>query len=266
MTFAPNNLLNLQQYLKEKTGLPYVSLGIVGDTKHVRGYHLGKDRIFSRDGLGNLDYSVQHKRDKEGLTDAASAMDIGNFSELRIMSKWLVTECRNGAADTRDIREIIYSPDGERVLRWDRVRGIDSAPQQGEADNSHLTHTHISWFRDARGSDITGPFKRFFEESQLQKFLIKGRRIGTVTITRNADMVNLLTGEKRGMVPGYTRGVFVEIDRGDGVPGWLTSLNEEPYYFRQSAGQFEPNETPSVDDGYNQAITDAVEILRGMTR
>lgn len=164
MSVAPSKLVELQSFLKAQTGLGGVSLGIVGNAAHKSGYHLGHDRIFEKtSGQGERDYSVKTARDHSGLSDAASAMDIGSFKGFRRMSKFIVAEARANAADTRDIREVIYSPDGKTVFRWDRERGFASKPKKGEADDSHLTHTHISWYRDAEKRTKTGVFKRFFE-------------------------------------------------------------------------------------------------------
>ena len=163
MTVAPSKLSELQTFLKAKTGLKAVSIGIVGNAKHKSGYHLGRDRIFKPGGQGENDYSVKTDRDVAGLSDAASAMDIGSFKGFRRMSRFIVSEARANAPDTRDIREIIYSPDGKKVLRWDRQRGFASKPKAGEADDSHLSHTHVSWYRDSQKRDKTGVFRRFFD-------------------------------------------------------------------------------------------------------
>ena len=170
MSNNPPTLRALQALLRERTGLPAVSLGVIGNAAHIRGYHLGKDRIFKQPpGQGRDDYSVKAARDRNAATDSASAIDIGNFPRLREMSKFLVSEARANAADTRDIREIIYSPDGKKVFRWDRERGFDSKPKTGEADNTHLTHTHISWYRDSEKRDKTAVFVRFFEGGPATK-------------------------------------------------------------------------------------------------
>jgi hypothetical protein len=162
VSVAPATLLALQAFLKPLTELPAVSLGIVGNAKHKSGYHLGRDRIFGPHGQGEKDYSVKTSRDDDGLSKAASAMDIGAFKRLRQMSKFIVAEARANAPDTRDIREIIYSPDGKKVLRWDRERGVASKPKQ-EGDDSHLIHTHVSWYRDSADRDKTALFIRFFQ-------------------------------------------------------------------------------------------------------
>jgi hypothetical protein len=132
--------------------LPAVALGIIGNEDHYGGYHCGVDRC------DDDDYSiVESPRDASGLTLAASAIDIGQFSRLRALSAWLARECENGAPDTTDIREIIYSPDGVNVTRWDRLHVRDGG------DISHLTHTHISFFRDSEFGNKTTVFERFFE-------------------------------------------------------------------------------------------------------
>jgi hypothetical protein len=127
--------------------------GIVGDTSHAEGgdsYHLGKDQIRTSGHRYSVDESP---RDKRGLDNYASAMDIGYFKvvtkrgtfTLRDYSIWLVGLCKAGDPDTNDLREVIYSPDGKVVRRWDR-EGVRSS-----GDSSHLSHTHESEYRDADG-------------------------------------------------------------------------------------------------------------------
>lgn len=173
MTFAPTNISDLAAYWVSKGG---VNSGIVGSTTtHCKGYHLGRDRIFGscacrpggvcQPGLRDKDYSIQNARDQSGLSDAASAIDLGrldgSLGKLREFSVWLVERCRANAPGTSAIREVIYSDDGKRVLRYDRQRGVTSAPRTGEADGSHLWHTHISFYRDAR-DDLRPIFRPFF--------------------------------------------------------------------------------------------------------
>jgi hypothetical protein len=135
-------------------------VGIVGDAAHRGGYHCGSDRVDADD------YSVDESpRDAAGLTLDASALDVGQFSlrvdgkahDLRSFSVWCVAQCKAGAADTRDIREVIYSPDGRTVKRWDRLGRRTSGP------TSHRTHTHFSFFRDSTkaGRDQTPLFRRY---------------------------------------------------------------------------------------------------------
>jgi hypothetical protein len=170
MSYAPKTLSDLRLYLLPKTGLRPASLGIVGDSAHQRraSYHNGQDAITRYGRTAATDYSIRTHRDREPyLTNGASAMDIGNFTKgtksLRNLSKSLVAQARTNAPGTRDIREIIFSPDGRRVLRWDRERGYTSFPKEGEADDSHLWHTHVSWYRDSEQRSKLAPFKRYFE-------------------------------------------------------------------------------------------------------
>lgn len=165
MTFAPPTLKAARQLLTDNldmhpgsgsypADLDPAEVGIVGDTAHVGGgtsYHLGEDD------LSSTAYSIRTVRDKAGLSDAASAVDIGEFRVTtalgtfthRSFAVWLVKQCQANAADTRDVREVIYSPDGKVVLRYDRERGYASKPEAGEADDSHLYHDHVSMYRDA---------------------------------------------------------------------------------------------------------------------
>ncbi|GIF38984.1 hypothetical protein [Actinoplanes xinjiangensis] len=129
--------------------------GVVGDTRHAAGgdsYHLGRDKIRARAGRDR--YSVdESRRDRDGLDDHASAMDIGFFRvgaprgtfDLYDFNAWLIPLCRSGDPDTADLREVIYSPDGRTVRRWDRLN------RRTTGDDSHLTHTHLSEHRDADG-------------------------------------------------------------------------------------------------------------------
>lgn len=163
MTYAPATLVAAQRYLQPVTGLPWQSLGIVADG-YGDSYHRGRAYV------GNGAYSVNESpKDKAGLSNAASALDIGEFDvtvdgrrlTLRGLSVWLVEQCRAGTPDTRDIREIIYTADGRVVRRWDRL-GVRTS-----GDSSHLTHTHISYFRDSEARDKAGLFRRYFQEDTV---------------------------------------------------------------------------------------------------
>jgi hypothetical protein len=150
MTNAPADLLAVRRYLLTTTGLSGDAVGIVGDPDHAAsgGYHEGNDDL-ARVGRLNTDYSKKESaRDRPG-TNAASALDIGDFTRggvsLRSVSLGLVAACQRGDARCRDVREVIYTPDGSTVRRFDRL-GIRST-----GDSSHLFHTHISFFRDSEG-------------------------------------------------------------------------------------------------------------------
>jgi hypothetical protein len=162
MTVAKPNLLRartlLLEHLNRHAGavaadLEPAEVGIVGGPAHVAAgtsYHLGRDQLR----LSARPYSVyESPRDRNGLDEHASAMDIGQFEvttsrdtfTLVDFSRWLVGLCAAGDPDTADIREVIYSPDGRTVKRWDRLKIRTSG------DDSHRWHTHVSEFRDATG-------------------------------------------------------------------------------------------------------------------
>ena len=48
MSYTPGTLFELRKYLMPRTGLSAGNLGVVGDARHTRGYHLGRDRILRR--------------------------------------------------------------------------------------------------------------------------------------------------------------------------------------------------------------------------
>lgn len=140
-------------------GLASAEVGIVGDAAHVGegdSYHLGSPE---QDPHGS--YSIMESIRDRALTSYASALDVGTFvygsHNLQTFSAWCVAQCKANAPDTRDIREIIYSPDGRTVKRWDRL-GIRSS-----GDSSHTFHTHFSFFRDAikSGRDQSPLFRRY---------------------------------------------------------------------------------------------------------
>ncbi|MDG4816733.1 hypothetical protein O7628_14655 [Micromonospora sp. WMMD956] len=176
MTRAPANLMAVRSLLlahldldpttSRPQDLEPAEVGIVGDASHRGGYHCGSDRVVPGD------YSVvESTRDSSGLTLDASGLDVGGFSvksggsthDLRSFSVWCVRQCTAGTADTRDLREIIYSPDGKTVKRWDRLG------KRSTGDSSHLWHTHFSFFRDSTkaGRDQTPLFRRYLTEIGL---------------------------------------------------------------------------------------------------
>lgn len=170
MTLAPESLLKIRRlFMARFPGISAAEFGIAGGPSHVltgTSYHLGRsDLKMSRD-----PYSARLQRDLNGLSDAASAFDITNAIGAELLARlsiWLVVQCRAGAADTLDIREIIYSPDGNAVLTWDRERGVTSFPMP-RGGLSHRMHTHISFYRDSEFRDRHSVFERFFtEESKV---------------------------------------------------------------------------------------------------
>ena len=168
MTSAPSNLLAARRLLLDELG-PYglqpLAVGIVGDPDHWGGYHCGSDRVLRYESGTIRDYSViESPRDRDGLSSYASALDVGTFTvrsagrthNLQTFSAWCVAQCVNNTPDTRHIREIIYF-DGVAVRRWDRLG------KRTSGDDSHKSHTHFSFFRDATeaGWDLLPLFRRY---------------------------------------------------------------------------------------------------------
>ncbi|WP_328382909.1 hypothetical protein OHQ88_10505 [Micromonospora zamorensis] len=170
MTTAPANLmavrrllldhLNVDESRYRDADLEPAEVGIVGNAAHRGGYHCGSDRVV------NNDYSVvESPRDRAGLTLDAAALDIGWF-EVRVggvthnlytFNRWMVAQLSANTADSRDIREWIYTLDGKTVKRWDRLK------KRSTGDSSHRWHSHGSWFRDAikAGRDQRSLFRRY---------------------------------------------------------------------------------------------------------
>lgn len=150
MTYAPDTLVAARNVMILHTDLSPLELGIVGDGSHTAkgtSYHLGASA------LAPGAYSATSSRDRAGLSEAASALDIGQFAEgsanLRSLTAWLFDIWSDRHPLTRDIREIIGTIDGRTVIRVDAEDEWGESPSPGEADSSHLTHTHISMYRDA---------------------------------------------------------------------------------------------------------------------
>lgn len=149
MTFAPPTLVALMREWVANGG---ANLGIVGDASHAAtgtSYHLGKSQLVSGA------YSAVLARDVAGLSEAASACDFGqlhgSLANLQRFSVWFVDKVVRYPTIYRDVREVIYSPDGTKVLRWDNHarRLYTGGTGTGQGDNSHLWHTHVSWYRDS---------------------------------------------------------------------------------------------------------------------
>lgn len=176
MTYAPDDLMAVRRYLLSVTGLSGAAVGIVGDDDHPDGYHVGNDALAAVGKLAS-DYSKRESsRDRPG-SNAASALDVGSWSGRRGAAKVtflefsaaLVAACRAGDARAADIREIIYTPDGLTVRRFDRL-GIRST-----GDSSHLYHTHVSFFRTSEGrrdrrDNLLGLLRSIFEGDIVADF------------------------------------------------------------------------------------------------
>lgn len=119
MSTAPRTLLDLRDYWRAQGG---AFLGIVGDARHTWGYHLGRNRIYTiPPGRGDRDPSIQHPRDRAGLSNAASAIDLGRLGgslpALHDFGDWLAARCVAGEPGTDDIAQIIWRRSAARPFR-----------------------------------------------------------------------------------------------------------------------------------------------------
>lgn len=151
MTYAPEVLLELRAYAISELDADPLGVGIVGDANHNAGYHCGADRIFNAraGGAGWSDYSARTIRDRLGLRartkDAACALDLTTGS--RRHREWLaglLADLLAGEDYTLGIRAINGTLNGRSAYRWDREHRFVMT----RTDSSHLTHTHIEWYRD----------------------------------------------------------------------------------------------------------------------
>jgi hypothetical protein len=171
VTFAPPTISALAAYWVAQGG---VNSGIVGDLAHQQraSYHNGQDVITKYGRTAVNDYTIRLARDREPyLTNAAAALDLGRLdgtlANLQAFSRWLVARCKADPTGYRLIRDVIYSPDGKVVRRWDNESktlnvGGDGT---GQGDNSHLWHTHISFYRDSEPRAKVQLFRPYFEEA-----------------------------------------------------------------------------------------------------
>lgn len=192
VTYAPDDLKAVQAYCQRQTGQPWASLGIVHSTPQGGGYHEGQDLLAAAGRAPGPDYPdsdysyadartvapTPYGRDLAtaatlaGDANAASAFDLGGaFPRFLELNNWLVGRCNAGDPRCRDIREVIYTPDGKVVRRWDATGQQDNA-----GDSSHLSHTHISFFRDslgrrAGGGNFLGLLVEFFEGADVMATL-----------------------------------------------------------------------------------------------
>lgn len=156
MSSGAPGILRLNDYVGRVLG-PDKQLGIVGDASHTYGYHLGPDRAPS------WDSSISElTRDRTGANRYpyyASAIDIGmGWGQSRQWLAWFIDRLRKGAYP--DVREVIGSLDGRNALYFDGTDGFDA---YGYSGGGHVSHTHISFYRDSAERDQTPVLRDFLE-------------------------------------------------------------------------------------------------------
>jgi len=141
-------MLTVEREFRARKDRPksYVLSGMVGDDRHLSGYHVAP-RL-----LQPWDYSLQLKRDQRGARlhpDEASAWDLSfNTADMILVTKRLLRAARD--RDPRIVgcaRSFCGTIDGRNTYPYDvqgnYCQGINSW------DAGHLWHEHISGLRDA---------------------------------------------------------------------------------------------------------------------
>lgn len=178
MSSAPIDLRRARAYICEATGLSAAAVGIVGDAGHTWGYHLGRDRIYTiPPGRGDRDPSVRHARDRDGLTDDASALDIGWHGRLPELGRYLLGIVQSGDLAGRDICELIAErADGTHLWSWSRSGGLSGTPHV----DIRYHHLHVSYRRDSRERDKVELYRDFYEpEATMRTIWTTGERLRT---------------------------------------------------------------------------------------
>jgi len=170
MTNAPADLLAFRALVRAITGLPSTAVGVVGDGVHQRtgGYHEGRSVLADIGryhgppsayvGSTGEDYSARQFRDRTGLTDDASAVDIGDDWPVGGRAGWLrfngmlVDEMRYRQGNLPALRAVNVSLDGRTRQRFDQLHR--DAGLIASTDNVE-THTHLEFWRDTAGTRKT---------------------------------------------------------------------------------------------------------------
>jgi hypothetical protein len=167
MTNEPQDLKTFRVAVQARTGIADPrSLGIVGDAVHQRkgGYHEGKDVLEEigryheppgqHIGSATEDYSARLARDRFGLTNDASAFDLGADWPKGGRAAWLrynnllLHEMINNPERLPELRAINVSRDGKELKRFDQQ---DRHAGLTNSKDSVDTHTHHEFYRDTAG-------------------------------------------------------------------------------------------------------------------
>lgn len=221
-TTTPPDLAAFRGYVSKTIGITDLNaLGIAGDRAHQQtgGYHLGRSdlqaigRYHPTAGPGDPheDYSARQARDRAGLTDDASAIDIDHAWHNGGPNAWLrwnnlvVRDLRAGVPTLAAVRAVNTTLDGTTLRRFDRVNGFtpEATTDQG--------HTHIEFWRDTAGTAGRGAALAHLAN------LMPEAITGVETMTRTPDDVfNLVAG----IVNGDTAPMGVNSQ----IPGWIRTL------------------------------------------
>lgn len=195
MSYAPASLVNAMRFWTKQGG---VNLGIVGDSAHAAraSYHNGRDAIQKYGRTASSDYSIRTARDRAGLTNAASAVDLGRIggSLIRLwdFSEWFAQQCIARRPGFSDVREVIFwSRSRNRVVGWSAINPSNTLIND-YGDMGHKTHTHISFYRDSEKRDKTPLFSAYpkFQspDTEEEMQLVRSLPGWTTTVKKTANI------------------------------------------------------------------------------
>jgi len=146
--YAPGAVYSLFALIQK--GIPSAGLaGIMGDpATHTYGYHRSRNwnRLHSSQGFS--DYSIRLSRDLGGDGDACSALDISLSPDLmKAVTNRLLHAAKAKDPRLSALREFCGTLDGRNTYPWDLP--TNSSEGVNTWDSSHLSHVHLSLYRDA---------------------------------------------------------------------------------------------------------------------
>jgi hypothetical protein len=166
VTSAPADLLAFRSDTRSVTGLGAADVGIVGDGEHQRtgGFHEGRDVLVAigryhgpasaHVGEAGEDYSARQARDRNGLTDQASASDVGSQWSNGGRQAWLrwnnllYAEMRDHPDRLPALRAVNICLDGRTKQRYDQLHRDQGLIASTDTVD---THTHMEFWRDTEG-------------------------------------------------------------------------------------------------------------------
>jgi hypothetical protein len=253
--------------------------GIVGDAAHASrsSYHNGFDVASRLAGSTNLatvaktDYSYRLPRDKV-TSNAAAAMDLGklggSLGKLQAFSRWFVAQAHANPTKYRDVREVIYSPDGKVVKRWSGPDNkIYDVPLDNDVARSHLWHTHISWYRDSEKRDKRPLFATYFAPAPAPTPIVTEAamptissyipgQVATIKKTSNirsepkmvsTNILRVLAAPESWTVTGWVKG---DVDPQGGSDQWLV---------RWAGGRWEYTAKSNASEGPAPAVATTID-------
>ena len=130
------------------------------------GFHLSKSDIYGPDGMGDRDYSVEHRRNKRSVSEESAGFDINvGAARERALVKYLVEigrHYRDPLTGKSLLFEVIGPNEQGVAKRW----GNPTNWQPVDARNDHDWHIHLSRWRDTLHVDIRPLFFEHFGISE----------------------------------------------------------------------------------------------------